>query len=222
MFVELKQPVPTKAKTVTYLGAEIEIPANHDWVAVVMMGKAGNHTCLLASFGTKPAVSETGLQWVPVDEDFQILGQVAHVAAPELLNTLRQVDNIEDPRQVLLQNTEELVIKLKHILSSGAGVEEILHAIYCPEHGTFTQFMDHSVDAISDFFPDEDEEKEMSAGAPEEIRDVLAGVLGQIFGQAPQEAEAQVKPRVRVIHAKSLEEALAKFAAEDDIPTGSA
>ena len=47
MFVEIKSPKHTETKTVTYLGGEAVIPAHHNWMAVIMMGKASYNTCLL-------------------------------------------------------------------------------------------------------------------------------------------------------------------------------
>ena len=207
MFVEIKSPKHTETKTVSYLGGEATIPAHHDWMAVIMLGKASYNTCVLASFANKPLVSESGLQWVPADEDFAIAGQVGKLTEDQLIHTLRQVDQVRDNKQVLLQNTEELVIKIKHILSLEGSTEGKLHAIYCPEHGVFTDFMEHCSDIFEAMYGDEDESDH---DAESKIRAELEQAISQLFAEVP-ERKVQPKPRIRVIRAKSLEEALAEI-----------
>lgn len=206
MFVEIKSPKHAETKTVSYLGGTAVIPAHHNWMAVIMMGKASYNTCLLASFANKPLISESGLQWVPADEDFAIAGQVGKLNEDQLIHTLRQVDHVQDAQQVLLQNTEELVIKLKHILSLERSTEDKLHAIYCPEHGVFTDFMEHCSDIFEAMYGDEDEDETEETSA----RAKLEQAISQLFAEVPEKA-AQPKPRIRVVRAKSLEEALAKL-----------
>ena len=209
MFVEIKSPKHTETKTVTYLGGTAVIPAHHNWMAVIMMGKVSHNTCLLASFANKPLISESGLQWVPADEDFAITGQVGKLNEDQLIHTLRQVDHVQDDQQVLLQNTEELVIKLKHILSLERSTEDKLHAIYCPEHGVFSDFMEHCSDIFEAMYGDEDED-ESAQDTESKVRTQLEQAISQLFDDVPEKA-AQPKPRIRVVHAKSLEEALAEI-----------
>ena len=209
MFVEIKSPKETETKTVNYLGGTAVIPAHHNWMAVIMLGKAAHDTCLLASFANKPLMSKSCLQWVPADEDFAIAGQVAKLSEDQLIHTLRQVDMLEDNQQVLLQNTEELVIKLKHILSLDMPLEDKLHAIYCPEHGVFPDFMQHCADALDAMYGDEDEDEDEETSEAE-LRAELEQAISQLFGDVPEQT-AQPKPRIRVVHAKSLEEALAEI-----------
>lgn len=209
MFVEIKSPKHTETKTVTYLGGTAVIPAHHNWMAVIMMGKVSHNTCLLASFANKPLISESGLQWVPADEDFAIAGQVGKLTEDQLIHTLRQVDQVQDNQQVLLQNTEELVIKIKHILSLERSTEDKLHAIYCPEHGVFADFMEHCSDIFDAMYGDEDEDgdEETSEIA---LRAELEQAISKLFAEFP-ERKVQPKPRVRVIRANSIEEALAEI-----------
>ena len=209
MFVEIKSPKHTETKTVTYLGGTAVIPAHHNWMAVIMMGQAAHNTCLLASFANKPLMSSTGLQWIPADEDFAIAGQVGKLSEDQLIHTLRQVDKLEDNKQVLLQNTEELVIKLKHILSLERSTEDKLHAIYCPEHGVFTDFMEHCADVLDALYGDEDvdEDEETSEAA---LGAELEQVTSQLFADVPGQT-VQPKPRIRILRAQSLEEALAEI-----------
>ena len=207
MFVEIKSPKYTETKTVTYLGGTAVIPAHHNWMAVIALGKLGHNTCLLASFANKPLMSPSGVQWVPADEDFAIAGQVGKLNEDQLIHTLRQVDKLEDDQQVLLQNTEELVIKLKHILSLELPLEDKLHAIYCPEHGVFPDFMQHCADALDAMYGDEDEDEETSEAA---LRAKLEQAISQLFDDVPEQT-VQPKPRIRVVRANSLEEALAEF-----------
>ena len=212
MFVEIKSPKHTETKTVTYLGGEADIPAHHNWMAVIMMGASAHNTCLLASFASKPLVSDSGLQWVPADEDFAIVGQVGKLNKDQLIHTLRQVDHVQDDQQVLLQNTEELVIKLKHILALERSTEDKLHAIYCPEHGVFPDFMEHCSDIFEAMYGDEDEDETESAqDAESKVRAQLEQAISQLLAEAPEQQTAQPKPRIRVIRAKSLEEALAEI-----------
>ena len=223
MFVEIKSAKNTETKTVTYLGGTAVIPAHHDWMAVIMMGKAAHNTCLLASFANKPLRSTSGLQWLPADEDFTIAAQVDKLTEDQLIHTLRQVDNVRDSQQVLLQNTEELVIKLKHILSLERSTEDKLHAIYCPEHGVFTDFMEHCSDIFDAMYGDEDEDEdatESTQGAESKVRAAIEQAISQLIAEVPEKA-AQPKPRIRVIRANSLEEALAEIS-EDIDATGTA
>ena len=216
MFVEIKSPKHTETKTVTYLGGTAVIPAHHNWMAVIMLGKAAHNTCLLASFANKPLMSKSGVQWVPADEDFAIAGQVGTLNEDQLIHTLRQVDKLEDNQQVLLQNTEELVIKLKHILSLEGSTEDKLHAIYCPEHGVFADFMEHSADILDAMYGDEDEDETESAqDAESKVRAKLEQAISQLFAEVP-EKPAQPKPRIRIVRANSLEEALAEMSKNID------
>ena len=211
MFVEIKSPKHTETKTVNYLGGTAVIPAHHNWMAVIMLDKVAHNSCLLASFANKPLMSTSGLQWVPADEDFAIAGQVGKLNEDQLIHTLRQVDKLEDDQQVLLQNTEELVIKLKHILSLELPLEDKLHAIYCPEHGVFPDFVQHCADALDAMYGDEDEEQDESAqDVDSKVRAELEQAISQLFAEVP-ERKVQPKPRIRVIRAKSLEEALAEI-----------
>ena len=207
MFVEINSPKHTETKTVDYLGGTAVIPAHHNWMAVIMLGKVAHNTCLLASFANKPLMSAAGVQWVPADEDFAIAGQVGKLSEDQLIHTLRQVDKLEDNQQVLLQNTEELVIKLKRILSLELPTEDKLHAIYCPEHGVFPDFMQHCANALDAMYGDEDEDEEISEA---ELRAELEQAISQLFDDAPTQT-AQPKPHTRVVPAKSLAEALAKI-----------
>ena len=211
MFVEIKSPKHTETKTVTYLGGAAVIPAHHNWMAVIMMGKVSHNTCLLASFANKPLISASGLQWVPADEDFAIAGQVDKLSEDQLIHTLRQVDKVEDNQQVLLQNTEELVIKLKHILSLERSTEDKLHAIYCPEHGVFPDFMQHCADILDALYGDEDEDEDEDEETSEAALGAELGqVISQLFAGVPGQT-VQPKPRIRILRAQSLEEALAEM-----------
>ena len=214
MFVEIKAPKHTETKTVDYLGGTAVIPAHHNWMAVIMLGKVAHNTCLLASFANKPLMSKAGVQWIPADEDFAIAGQVGTLNEDQLIHTLRQVDNHEDSQQVLLQNTEELVIKLKHILSLDMPLEDKLHAIYCPEHGVFPDFMQHCADALDAMYGDEDEDadEETSEAA---LCAELEQAISQLFDDAPEQT-VRPKPRIRVLRANSLEEALAEMSKNID------
>lgn len=209
MFVEIKSPKDTETKTVSYLGGTAVIPAHHNWMAVIALGKIAHNTCLLASFANKPLMSTSGVQWVPADEDFAIAGQVGKLSQDQLIHTLRQVDKLEDNQQVLLQNTEELVIKLKHILSLELPLEDKLHAIYCPEHGVFPDFMQHCADALDAMYGDEDEDEDQETSEAA-LRAELGQALSQLFDDVPEHT-VQPKPRIRVVRAKSLEEALAEI-----------
>lgn len=211
MFVEIKSPKHTETKTVDYLGGTVVIPAHHNWVAVIALGKLAYNTCLLASFANKPLMSPSGVQWVPADEDFAIAAQVDKLSEDQLIHTLRQVDKVEDNQQVLLQNTEELVIKLKHILSLELPLEDKLHAIYCPEHGVFPDFMQHCAVIFDAIYGYEDEdETESTQDAKSKVRTQLEQVISQLFDDVPEQT-AQPKPRIRVVRANSLEEALAEI-----------
>ena len=216
MFVEIKSPKHAETKTVTYIGGTAVIPAHHNWMAVIMMGKAAHNTCLLASFANKPLMSSTGVQWVPADEDFAIAGQVDQLSEDQLIHTLRQVDKLEDNKQVLLQNTEELVIKLKHILSLELPLEDKLHAIYCPEHGVFPDFMQHCAAVLDALYGDEDEDEDEDEETSEAALGAELGqVINQLFADVPGQT-AQPKPRIRILRAQSLEEALAEMNAGID------
>ena len=212
MFVEIKSPEDTETKTVDYLGGTVVIPAHHNWVAVIALGKLAYNTCLLASFANKPLMSTSGVQWVPADEDFAIAAQVDKLSEDQLIHTLRQVDKLEDNQQVLLQNTEELVIKLKHILSLELPLEDKLHAIYCPEHGVFPDFMQHCANALDAMYGDEDEDEETSEAV---LRAELEQAIRQLFDDVPEQT-AQPKPHIRAVRAKSLEEALAEITKDID------
>jgi hypothetical protein len=201
-------------KTVTYLGGELKVPVNHNWVAVIKMGAAAYHACLLASFANKPVLGETGVQYVPVDKDFTILGQVEHVNPEELVNSLRQVDGYQDNLEILLANSEELAYKIGAIVSNPELTKEgKLHALFCKDHGVFSEFVAYSGDTIEALLDAQDEAEEEEEGEiPAEVQAALKQAVDKFLTEAAEAtAEQPAKPRIRVIHAGSIEEALAQL-----------
>lgn len=228
MYFELPKAKPQDAKLVTYLGQTFPIPANHNWVAVIKLGAAGNDACLVASFGSKPRISQSGVQWEPVDEEFAIIGEIEKIDPTTLIKSLRQVDGLTDNKQILLQNAEELAIKIKDILNSKQSREEMLDDIFCPHHGVVADFFEHSQSILVDMYGvgDEEESVESELGVSPAFADLLKEAAADLLGSLEQvdaQAEApKAKPRVRVLHATSIEDALNQLAALGELPSGRA
>ena len=95
---------------------------------------------------------------------------------------------------MIIANSEELALKMLDILESDVSAEEKIHAIFCPEHGTFTEFLAHTHPALDKHFDEEEDAVEdapkvrilnaTDGQVPQEVLDMLRGVLPIITGKA--------------------------------------
>lgn len=207
----LPTPQQKPTKPVVYCGVTIGVPVDHNWVAVIKLGKAGNDECLLVSFGSKPVLSESGLQWQPVDSEFAILGQVSKVDPTTLVDSLQQVDGFTDNAEILLANTKELAYKIGRVVDAGGSTQDILHAIFCPDHGIFPEYLDHTGDILDELYSDDEDEDDEPSFAAQELGAGLADLIATAMAEQPEQPKAEAKPRVRVLTASSLEDALVQL-----------
>lgn len=135
-----------ETKTVQYMNGTVQIPATHTHVAVVKSLLNGKH--YLRSFAEKPQPHpEAG--WVSAAE----WKDICEVEAVDTSLTLRNVVITTDT-QALESNIEELVYKLMAVMHAKQkdSSMDIIHAVFCPEHGIFTDFCEHSRDMLDDHF----------------------------------------------------------------------
>ena len=135
-----------ETKTVSYMSGTAQIPATHTHVAVVKSLFNGKH--YLRSFAEKPqphpeAGWVSGAEWCDICE----------VEAVDTSLTLRNVVITTD-KEALESNIEELVYKLTAVMHAKQkdSSMDIIHAVFCPEHGVFTDFLEHSMDMLDDYY----------------------------------------------------------------------
>lgn len=137
-----------KQKTVSYMGEDIQIPENHNWV---MLGFQETYTGLkltIISSVEKPTSHAHGFK-VDLSSDFKFISEVEDSAvAPK--DSLVYVG--EPTRDTLYDAFEVLVGDLVKIVNSDMHHDEKLHAVFCMEHGSLSQFLQKNVRELSDRF----------------------------------------------------------------------
>lgn len=176
---------------VDYMGGIVEVPDNHDYVAVNKLHCANGETkTVITSYEVEPTVSNKGYYLAVPGTGSLIIGEVESV---DPRGSLRKVRNYTSD-EVIIANSEELALKMLDILESDVSAEEKIHAIFCPEHGTFTEFLAHTHPALDKHFDEEEDAVEdapkvrilnaTDGQVPQEVLDMLRGVLPIITGKA--------------------------------------
>lgn len=168
---------------VMYKGHEIEIPSQHNWIAVVKHSSSvdGLIKCYLASFSKKPILSRKGNYMNQPGDDYTLLVEVNHVDDVE--DTLEQVQGKQDSKYAVLNAAafklaEDILVK-----QNGDDSEiKVFHDIFCPDHGLLGDFLDSNQYALREIFnveddEDEDEDDEFEVEVSEDLKKVL-GMLG--------------------------------------------
>lgn len=162
-----------KQKTVSYMGEDIQIPENHNWV---MLGFVETHTGLkltIISSVEKPTSHAHGFK-VDLNSDFKFITEVE--------------DSLIDPKDSLVyvgkstpdalyDALEDLVAKLRVILSINVPAHEKLHEVFCVEHGVLSQFLQDNAQELSNRYDapsldDDDDELETSFDKSEVLKQI--------------------------------------------------
>lgn len=168
---------------VNYKGHVIEIPSQHNWIAVVNQTSPvdGLMKSFLASFSKKPILSRKGNFMNQPGDDYTLLVEVNPV--DDVAATLQQVQGKPEGKYATLNAAafklaEDILVK-----QNGDGSnEKVFHDIYCPEHGLLGKFLNTHRNALREIFNVEDDEDEEEVELPHELKQVLGmlGLLGTI------------------------------------------
>lgn len=188
-------PISLAMSLVDYMGGVVEVPDNHDYLAVNKLHCTnGESKTVITSYEVEPTVSNKGYYVAVPGTDSLIIGEIEAV---DPRGSLRKVRNCTSD-EVIIANSEELALKMLDILESDVSAEEKIHAIFCPEHGTFTEFLAHTHPALDKHFNLEEAEESPAVEdapkvrilnttggqVPQEVLDMLRGVLPIITGKA--------------------------------------
>lgn len=142
-------PISLAMSLVDYMGGIVEVPDNHDYVAVNKLHYANGETkTVITSYEVEPTVSNKGYYLAVPGTGSLIIGEVESV---DPRGSLRKVRNCTSD-EVIIANSEELALKMLDILESDVSAEEKIHAIFCPEHGVFAEFMHHQMPMLKQYF----------------------------------------------------------------------
>lgn len=188
-----------KQKTVSYLDQEIQIPENHDWVALSFRETATGRKLYLVSFKDEPELRNGSYFTHTTGEDYKLLTLVEN-------STVEPKDSLvyvgEPTRDTLYDAFEVLVGDLVKIMNTDKHQDEKLHEVFCMKHGALSQFLQKNARELSDRFD-----------APSLDGEVFAEQLQASIGKSAvikQITEALGIPldNIRVIGGDELEEIL--------------
>ena len=134
MKIELA-PVTTDVKMITYAGQEFPVPADTQYVGLNYAHFGKTRRTLLVAWNEKPNFHQTFSY-----QGGTILAEVKDVSSIE--KSLRKVAG-HTTEEILLSNAEELSYKTMNLLAEDLSPEEMIHKLYCPEHGIHTEFTAH-------------------------------------------------------------------------------
>lgn len=180
-------PLNPELSPVDYLGGTVAIPTHHQWVGVAKGLVASTRVYLMVSFAERPAITANGnFDLSTPGTDFYVIGQVGLMPTGE--RTLRKVRN-HTTQEVLEANIEELAYKVTRIIeSTDRTVEEKVHALLCPEHGVFPDFLAHQLPTAEQALQEDEDEVQLEAdphvlvnsdGLPPEVADLLGHLEAQ-------------------------------------------
>lgn len=182
--MSLIQVTPKNAefKEVFFLGGHLEIPANHNWVALsTITNPNGAPKTMITSYENKPSLSRKG-NYI-ADGDYRFVVEVESVET--VAGTLRHVDGVSDTKEVLLLNSEELAYKITAVLNAAdLSQDEKIEELFSAE-GVFAEFSAYQNPCI-DSLRAEEAEAQMEACAPKDPEPRC----GQAEGPGPQTTAA--------------------------------
>lgn len=184
------KPIETNFVEVDYLGGTVQVPENHEWVAMVQqVSPSGESKSLLMSYEVEPTVSRKGHYLTVPGTESRVL---CEVTAQDHRGSLRRVQG-HSQEEMILANAEELAYKFAQVLASDTSNEDKIHTLFCPEHGVFVDFLEHTADALCEHFEQvkaDNEAEEVDSpisikmfnenGEVVDLPPELAGILGQI------------------------------------------
>lgn len=134
-----------KQKTVSYMGEDIQIPENHNWVMLGFTETYAGLKLTIISSVEKPTSHAHGFK-VDLNSDFKLISEVEDSAvAPK--DSLVYVG--KSTPDALYDALEDLVAELEMILSTDAAAHEKLHEVFCMEHGVLSQFLQDNAQELS-------------------------------------------------------------------------
>lgn len=149
------KPIENEFVSVDYLGGTLDVPAHHQWVAMTKLDCAnGEVKGLLVSYEVEPTVSRNGYYVAVPGTDSRILQEVEY---QDPRGSLRRVQG-HSQEEVILLNAEELALKIERILASD--IEDKIHALFCPDHGVFIDFLKHTAPALAEHFDEVEAQNE--------------------------------------------------------------
>lgn len=141
------KPIETNFVEVDYLGGTVQVPANHEWIAMTKLDCVNGETKgLLVSYEVEPTVSRNGYYVAVPGTEHRILCEVEY---QDPRGSLRRVQG-HSQEEMILANAEELAYKFAQVLASDD--EDKIHTLFCPEHGVFVDFLNHTADALAEHF----------------------------------------------------------------------
>ena len=134
-----------KQKTVSYMGEEIQIPENHNWVMLGFQETYTGQVLSIISSENKPTSHAHGFK-VDLNSDFKFISEVEDSA----INPKDSLVYVGDStRDCLYDALEVLIGTLVNIKNSDMPVEQKLHEVFCMEHGVLTQFLQYNAQELS-------------------------------------------------------------------------
>ena len=141
------KPIETNFVEVDYIGGTVQVPENHEWVSMVQqVSPSGESKSLLMSYEVEPTVSRKGHYLTVPGTESRVL---CEVTAQDHRGSLRRVQG-HSQEEMILANAEELAYKFAQVLASDD--EDKIHTLFCPEHGVFVDFLNHTADALAEHF----------------------------------------------------------------------
>ena len=142
-------PLATAMVTVDYLGGNIDVPANHEWIAMTKLDcNNGETKGLLVSYEVEPTVSRNGYYVAVPGTEHRILGEVEY---QDPRGSLRRVQG-HNQVEAIYANAEELTYKMIAVLEQADSQEDAIHALFCPDHGVVSEFLVHTAPMLHDYF----------------------------------------------------------------------
>ena len=185
------KPISEAYVEVDYLGGTVDVPANHEWIAMTKLECANGETKgLLVSYEVEPTVSRNGYYVAVPGTEHRILCEVEY---QDPRGSLRRVQG-HSQEEMILANAEELTYKFAQVLASDD--EDKIHTLFCPEHGIFVDFLKHTAYGLAEHFEQVEAENQAEEDSPsisikvmtpkgvvdltDDLPPKLAGILGQI------------------------------------------
>lgn len=146
--------INTPMYEVDYMGGTIMIPVGHKYIAMTKLDCSNGETKgLLVSYEEEPTVSRNGYYVAVPGTEHRILGEVEY---RDPRGSLRKVADLTRD-EAILANAEELTYKFVAAKEQADSPEELIHMLFCPEHGVLVDFLAHSSGMLADFFNEDNQ-----------------------------------------------------------------
>lgn len=168
-------------KTVQYMGQNMDIPANHNWLAIIKILSSDPNRVknILVSYSEEPKLSAQGSYHAVEGSEDTFIAEVEYAGklSESLVYVGEDAAQAQTAEHCILANLAELADKIQLALKSNDPKEQIIHDICCPEHGELAQFIDATLPAIAEVLGAETKEPEPQ-DIPEEVKQALRSIFG--------------------------------------------